>query len=160
MNQKSNCQQGCWLFWAHVHNWRALAEELGVQDMEDIAKQCHGKECFCIPYSGKIWWALYLANWLFRSIGDFNLVIHDRTRCFDGCGLGPSEHLLESTADKRKREVLKSKKSMDVFEDIIFTSKFGHHSLEKNWRVLVRLKTPMICLLLAVVRRSLLLFYR
>ena len=53
----------------HVHNWRALAEELGVQDMEDIAKQCHGKECFCIPYSGKIWWSLYLANskyWRFQ----------------------------------------------------------------------------------------------
>ena len=56
----------------------------------------------------------------------------DRTRCFDGCGLGPSERLLESTADKHKQEVLKSKKSVNVFEAIIFTSKFGHHSLEKN----------------------------
>ena len=25
---------------------------------------------------------------------------------------------------------------------IMFTSKFGHHSLEKNWHVLARLKTP------------------
>ena len=56
----------------------------------------------------------------------------DHTRCFDGCGLGLSERLLESTADKCKREVLKSKKSLDVFEAIMFTSKFGHHSLEKN----------------------------
>jgi len=32
----------------HVHNWRALAQELSVQNMEDIAKQCHSsKECCC-----------------------------------------------------------------------------------------------------------------
>jgi len=30
----------------HVHNWRALAQELSVQDMEDIAKRCRSsKEC-------------------------------------------------------------------------------------------------------------------
>jgi len=30
----------------HVHNWRALAQKLGVQDTEDIAKRCHSsKEC-------------------------------------------------------------------------------------------------------------------
>jgi len=30
----------------HVHGWRALAQELGVQDTEDIATRCHSsKEC-------------------------------------------------------------------------------------------------------------------
>ena len=31
----------------HVLNWRALAQELGVQDMEDIAKRCHSSKKCC-----------------------------------------------------------------------------------------------------------------
>jgi len=61
-------------------------------------------------------------NWLFRSIGDFkfgdSLTARDvfnmhALRLIDGC-----EHLLELqlTCKHNEIEVLKSKKSMDVFE--------------------------------------------
>jgi len=80
-----------------------------------------------IPYSGKTWWALYLANWLFRSIGDFKFgdspTAHDvfNVRLIDGC-----ERLLElQLASANEIEVLKSKKGMDVFE--VESCVRGHH---------------------------------
>ena len=88
-----------------------------------------------------------MANWLFRSIGDFKFgnsltarnVFNRRTlRLIDSC-----EHSLELqlTCKCNEIEVLKNKKSMDVFEVercvrghhiYIPSSKFGHCSLEKN----------------------------
>jgi len=82
-----------------------------------------GKYCtLCLPYSRKIWRALYLANWLFRSIGDIKFgdslsardVFNRRMlRLINGC-----EHLLELqlTCKRNEIEALKSKKSKDVFE--------------------------------------------
>ena len=65
-----------------------------------------------ILYSGEIWRAFYLANWLFRSIGDFkfgdSLTAHDvfNMRLIDGC-----ERLLElQLTSANEIEVLKSKK--------------------------------------------------
>ena len=49
-------------------------------------------------------------------------------RLIDGCGLGLSEHLLQTTTGKRtvnEIEVLKSKKSMDVLE--VESCVRGHH---------------------------------
>ena len=88
-------------------------------------------------YGGKIWRALYLANSLFRSIGDFkfgdsptarNVFNRHMPRLINGC-----EHLLELqlTYKHNEIEVLKSKKSMDVFE--VERCVRGHHIYKQVW---------------------------
>ena len=88
-----------------------------------------------ILYSRKIWRALYLANWLFRSSGDFKFgdsptardAFNRRTpRLIDGC-----ERLLElQLTSVNEIEVLKSKKSMDVFVESCVR---GHHIYKQVW---------------------------
>jgi len=57
-------------------------------------------------------------------------------KLIDGCGLGLSERLLESTAESiNEIEVSKSKKSMDVFE--MESCVRGHHIYKQIWTLFV-----------------------
>jgi len=118
-----------------------ISKNREIQKLPLLKGTCLHCTCLCgiyHNYGGKIWRALYLANWLFRSIGDFKFgdsltardVFNGRTlRLIDGC-----ERLLElQLTSINEIKMLKGKYLWRAAcNAIIFTSKFGHHSLERN----------------------------